>query len=117
LPKKYKLIYSPQKLRELNFFLLITQPIISILWHRYNSNTLLYHFSVGVITDVVTDISSEALRTQFANAHIVDAGNQVVMPGLVDNHVHINEPGNSTYLQNEKLKLCKCSSYESLLLF
>ena len=81
------------------------------------SNTLLYHFSHGVITDVVTDISSEALRTQFATAHIVDAGNQVVMPGLVDNHVHINEPGNSTYLQNEKLKLCKYSSYESLLLF
>jgi allantoinase len=53
--------------------------------------------SVGVITDVVTDISSEALRTQFANAHIVDAGNQVVMPGLVDNHVHINEPGNTAW--------------------
>jgi dihydroorotase-like cyclic amidohydrolase len=27
---------------------------------------------------------------------IVDAGSYVVMPGLVDNHIHINEPGNST---------------------
>ena len=24
---------------------------------------------------------------------IVDAGNDIVMPGLVDTHVHVNEPG------------------------
>lgn len=57
--------------------------------------------------DVVTDISGDALRAQFANAHIIDAGNHVVMPGLVDNHVHINEPGNSTYYNIEEQYFAK----------
>ncbi len=29
----------------------------------------------------------------YGEAPIVDAGNAVVMPGLVDTHVHVNEPG------------------------
>ena len=29
--------------------------------------------------------------------HIYDAGESVVMPGLVDTHVHINEPGRTSW--------------------
>jgi len=32
-----------------------------------------------------------------ASKHIYDAGNSVVMPGLVDTHVHINEPGRTEW--------------------
>ena len=30
-------------------------------------------------------------------ANVYDAGNSVVMPGLVDTHVHINEPGRTDW--------------------
>ena len=29
--------------------------------------------------------------------HVYDAGESVVMPGLVDTHVHINEPGRTNW--------------------
>ena len=32
-----------------------------------------------------------------ARATIVDAGNDIVMPGLVDTHVHVNEPGRTDW--------------------
>jgi allantoinase len=32
-----------------------------------------------------------------ANARVVDAGDLVVMPGLVDTHVHVNEPGRTDW--------------------
>jgi allantoinase len=32
-----------------------------------------------------------------AGKHVYDAGNSVVMPGLVDTHVHINEPGRTEW--------------------
>src|SRR3982750_4146392 len=32
-----------------------------------------------------------------ADAHVVDAGDLVVMPGLVDTHVHVNEPGRTDW--------------------
>ena len=32
------------------------------------------------------------------NAHqVLDAGNLVVMPGVVDSHVHVNEPGRTEW--------------------
>ena len=32
------------------------------------------------------------------NAHqVIDAGNLVVMPGVVDSHVHVNEPGRTEW--------------------
>ncbi len=31
------------------------------------------------------------------NIHVVDVGNSAVMPGLVDTHVHINEPGRTEW--------------------
>ncbi|MES2431218.1 MAG: allantoinase AllB [Bacteroidota bacterium] len=41
----------------------------------------------GKIIDVVDDLSSAENNT------IIDAGNKIVMPGVIDPHVHINEPG------------------------
>ena len=32
-----------------------------------------------------------------AGVHLVDAGEHVVLPGLVDSHVHVNEPGRSDW--------------------
>src|SRR5512139_619197 len=32
-----------------------------------------------------------------ANAQLVDAGEHVVMPGIVDTHVHLNEPGRTEW--------------------
>lgn len=32
-----------------------------------------------------------------SDASLVDAGNAVVMPGLVDSHVHVNEPGRTDW--------------------
>ena len=35
-----------------------------------------------------------AVRTEFSTRDVdLDAGNFYVLPGLVDTHVHINEPG------------------------
>ncbi|HVD60735.1 MAG TPA: hypothetical protein VNC11_07675, partial [Gemmatimonadaceae bacterium] len=32
-----------------------------------------------------------------AGSQLVDAGNDVVMPGLIDTHVHCNEPGRTEW--------------------
>src|SRR5687767_13966075 len=42
------------------------------------------------IIDVVTDDSLEI-------EHIIDIGDNVLMPGIVDPHVHINEPGRTDW--------------------
>jgi allantoinase len=49
------------------------------------------HFENGKIVDVGewNDIPAEA--------DLVDAGDSVVMPGLVDSHVHVNEPGRTEW--------------------
>lgn len=44
----------------------------------------------GKILDVVDEL-------QQGSFHVVDAGNNVVMPGIVDPHVHINEPGRTDW--------------------
>jgi allantoinase len=33
----------------------------------------------------------------FSNVNVIDVGNSVIMPGLVDTHVHINEPGRTDW--------------------
>ena len=45
----------------------------------------------GVITDI-----TEGLQ-QYPGIPLTDAGNNVVMPGVIDPHVHINEPGRTEW--------------------
>ena len=49
------------------------------------------HIDNGVIVDV-RDYDDVGDATD-----IVDAGTSVVMPGLVDSHVHVNEPGRTDW--------------------
>jgi allantoinase len=44
----------------------------------------------GIIIDVIKNLESEDER-------VFDAGNKVVMPGVIDPHVHINEPGRTEW--------------------
>jgi len=48
----------------------------------------------GRITDIVTDGAAVA---DSAAVPVIDAGSRVVMPGLVDTHVHVNEPGRTDW--------------------
>jgi len=41
--------------------------------------------------------SVDAFDTVRNNSELIDAGNAVVMPGLVDTHVHINSPGRTNW--------------------
>jgi allantoinase len=43
----------------------------------------------GIIDDIVNEVPSDIT--------VIDAGNNLVMPGVVDPHVHINEPGRTAW--------------------
>jgi allantoinase len=45
----------------------------------------------GIIIDVVADV------VENENFKFIDAGNNIVMPGIIDPHVHINEPGRTEW--------------------
>lgn len=49
------------------------------------------HIAAGRIEDVA------AWNDVPADANLIDAGNDVVMPGVVDTHVHVNEPGRTEW--------------------
>jgi len=44
----------------------------------------------GKIADVASEFSQEGIR-------VIDVGNKVLMPGVIDPHVHINEPGRTDW--------------------
>jgi allantoinase len=45
----------------------------------------------GVVTDVVASLPQDAIRT------VIDIGEKVLMAGIVDPHVHLNEPGRTNW--------------------
>jgi allantoinase len=47
--------------------------------------------SNGIITAIVSEVPANN------TAHIVDIGDKVLMPGIIDPHVHINEPGRTEW--------------------
>eukprot|EP01018_Ginkgo_biloba_P033503 Gb_06435 [translate_table: standard] len=50
--------------------------------------------SVEVKEDrIISVINREKAPKQAKGIHVIDYGNAVIMPGLVDVHVHLNEPG------------------------
>jgi len=44
----------------------------------------------GIITDIVDELPE-------GNFSVIDLGNKVLMPGVIDPHVHINEPGRTDW--------------------
>ncbi|MBS2006821.1 MAG: allantoinase AllB [Cyanobacteria bacterium SZAS TMP-1] len=51
----------------------------------------------GIIKDVITTTANGTLPSLPAGFVVHDVGDKVVMPGLVDSHVHINEPGRTEW--------------------
>ncbi len=51
------------------------------------------HIRQGVITDVTR--ADEVAERVFP----LDVGDSIVMPGLVDSHVHLNEPGRAEWVE------------------
>jgi allantoinase len=47
--------------------------------------------SNGIITDIINGIPANF------PGELIDAGNKVLMPGIIDPHVHINEPGHTDW--------------------
>lgn len=45
----------------------------------------------GIIADVVAELPGNVSRT------VIDTGEKVLMPGIVDPHVHLNEPGRTNW--------------------
>jgi allantoinase len=45
----------------------------------------------GVVADVVSSLPQNASRT------VIDIGEKVLMPGIIDPHVHLNEPGRTNW--------------------
>src|SRR5262245_15490727 len=45
----------------------------------------------------IVAIHSGGPREAAVNGHLIDAGTMIVMPGLVDSHVHVNEPGRTDW--------------------
>src|SRR3982751_6653975 len=45
--------------------------------------------------DIIVDVT--AVRPEVECREFVDAGNKTLLPGLVDPHVHINEPGRTEW--------------------
>ncbi len=47
----------------------------------------------GVIENVDENIDVSDIKTDISDVDIIDASNKVVMPGFIDLHVHLREPG------------------------
>lgn len=45
----------------------------------------------------IVEISAIKLRSRNIKEKVLDVGNQLVMPGIVDSHVHVNEPGRTEW--------------------
>lgn len=52
---------------------------------------------VGLITTLKSSCCIFLCDCKQNTHQVVDAGNLVVMPGVVDSHVHVNEPGRTEW--------------------
>ncbi|RPD55615.1 allantoinase [Lentinus tigrinus ALCF2SS1-7] len=59
--------------------------------------TVIADVESGKIIDVLDKVSSRAEFPDVGDAHWTDAGNHYILPGIVDAHVHLNEPGRTDW--------------------
>lgn len=52
--------------------------------------------NVGKILKVLRQAEIETYK-QYQYVEIIDVGNHVIMPGIIDSHVHVNEPGRTDW--------------------
>ncbi|KAL6298879.1 allantoinase [Sparassis latifolia] len=64
---------------------------------RLQSATIIVDIPSGKITDVHTGIHGRSSLPAHQDAEWVEAGDHYVLPGLVDAHVHLNEPGRTDW--------------------
>src|SRR5436309_11297316 len=55
------------------------------------------HIHDGIITDVTRPSSPESAPSGGGADEAIDVGDLVVSPGIVDTHVHVNEPGRTEW--------------------
>lgn len=59
---------------------------------------VVYSTATGKIVEVITDMAEKDAKLKVHNVtNVRDVGSLVVMPGLVDAHVHLNEPGRTEW--------------------
>ncbi|KAF9811500.1 hypothetical protein IEO21_06584 [Rhodonia placenta] len=59
--------------------------------------TIVVDVKTGKITDVRSGTGHRAAFPDVSDADWIDAGDNLVLPGLVDAHVHLNEPGRTDW--------------------
>jgi allantoinase len=74
----------------------MTQPDLVIIGRRVVTPAGVRPAAVVVVGGVITDVREQGSATDAAGPRL-DAGDAVVLPGLVDTHVHVNEPGRSEW--------------------
>ncbi|OSD02548.1 allantoinase [Trametes coccinea BRFM310] len=59
--------------------------------------TVIVDVSTGKIVDILNGISSRSSFAEVDDADWIDAGDKYILPGIVDAHVHLNEPGRTDW--------------------
>ena len=62
--------------------------------------TCMYYYlwhACTITCDMHVLLPVTCMQVESESVTVINAGNNVVMPGLVDSHVHVNEPGRTSW--------------------
>ncbi|KAI0654832.1 allantoinase [Cubamyces menziesii] len=59
--------------------------------------TVIADVTTGKIVDILDGVSPRSSFSEVGDADWIDAGDKYILPGLVDAHVHLNEPGRTDW--------------------